>query len=727
MSTAGGDPETAPPPGPGASRRVPVGRPRLAVLSATTAAVALVGGWTWAAAVVPGGFDQVAESISALAAEATPRRWVMTTGLVVTGVAHAVTAWALAPAARAGRVLLALGGLATLAVAAFPLPSRTGSSLTHTVAAVASFGLLAVWPWFAARPSGPWALRPRVARIASLALAAGVVSLGFGLGSGVFGLHERLVALSTVGWPLVAAASAWWWAGHRVGPRRVRRAIGVLVLAVACAAGGVAATAAFPVTAATRHYEAAVWLDPDPRHSGEIVASTTFGDVVLDFPSTAPGVRAVPQVRASIADVLARPGVTLSTLRPGELELEEAIRDAALGVLVRFTAGAAAVVLLVLGAGAVARRRRPAGALLATGVLAWGASTAATTAAVAWTYQPSRQPTFTTTDVLGTIQQSEDLLDDVESRAAQVAPYVRNLLALSTALQQQYAAEPVETDAALRVLLVSDVHDGNQYALMRSVVESEDIDVVVDAGDLLTFGTAAEGERAGVFTGIASLGVPYVFARGNHDASGPTDTAVLERLDRVPNVVLLQPASGDYTEVQVGGVRIAGFNDPRWFGDSGTGTRAAQRPARDAFVAAREGRDVPDLLVTHEPWGLEGLDAGVRVNGHMHVPDVEGNRVQVGTFTGGGPFSYYLGGDEGEELVGQPSAFDVLTFGTDCRLASLARFSFRDVVEGRPAYDGVSLVNGRRVDSRPADDARSCARDLPLSTTTVPAVRDTDG
>ena len=46
----------------------PTGRPRTAVISATVAAVALVGGWTWAAAVQPGGFDQAAETISALAA-----------------------------------------------------------------------------------------------------------------------------------------------------------------------------------------------------------------------------------------------------------------------------------------------------------------------------------------------------------------------------------------------------------------------------------------------------------------------------------------------------------------------------------------------------------------------------------------------------------------------------------------------------------------------------------
>ena len=66
-------------------RMAPSGRagPRDAPsLSATTAAVALIGGWTWAAAVAAGGFRLRVESISALAASATAHRWVMATGLV---------------------------------------------------------------------------------------------------------------------------------------------------------------------------------------------------------------------------------------------------------------------------------------------------------------------------------------------------------------------------------------------------------------------------------------------------------------------------------------------------------------------------------------------------------------------------------------------------------------------------------------------------------------------
>jgi predicted phosphodiesterase/hypothetical membrane protein len=710
-------------------RSEPTGRPRTAVLSATLAVLALVGGWTWAAAVQPGGFDSGAESISALAASGTPHRWIMTTGLVVTGLAHLVTAWALVPARRAGRALLAAGGVATVAVAALPLPSRTGSSVAHTVVATTSFALLAVWPWFAARPGGPWALLNRVARPAAGLLVVAVASLGLGLGLGaaLFGLHERVVAFLTVAWPLVTAVSTWWWAGHRIGSRRVRHGLAVVGLTLACAVAGSSATAVAPATAQTLHYQASVGLDPNPLNTGELVATTAFGDLRLEFQGLAPGIHAVPQVKANIAEVLSRPGVSLATLRPGPQELSTAIRDVALAVMLRFALGALAVVIAVLTGYAVLRRRRPPTALVVAGVVGWLASTALTGLSLYATYQPDRQETFTSTGVLGTLQRNQGILSDVETRATQVAPYLRNLIALSTALQQKYQAAPLESDTSLRVLLVSDIHAGNQYDLMRTIVQEEGVDVVVDAGDLINFGTVEEAEATGLFSGIESVGVPYLFVRGNHDANSATDTALLDRLARLPNVTLLEDGAGDYTEVTVHGVRIAGFNDPRWFGDSGTGSPAKQAPAREAFTAAYVGRPTADLVVGHEPWSVEGLAGGVLVNGHMHSVDLEGNRVQAGTFTGGGPFTHFLADEGGEELVGQPSAFDVLTFGTDCRLATLTRYRFRDVIEGRPAYDDVSLVNGRRVDGREPDPTRTCSADAPFTTTTVPAAAAASG
>jgi len=699
------------------------GRPRGALLSATTAVVALIGGWTWAATKQPAGFDSVRESISALAAVETPHRWIMTLALVLTGLAHIGSALMVPGLRRAGRWVLGAAGVATIAVAVFPLPSRSDGSLAHTVVASVSFVLLAIWPWFAADDSSTPLVRPRVARPAAILMVVLVASLTLGARAGMpFGAHERVVAGLLALWPLAVALTAWWALGHRVGGRRVRGILTVAALTLACAAGGTATTRLVPATADTTHYSAQVQLSLDPRASSHLVARTLFGDIDVGFTGLAPGIEATPQVKASIAELLSRPGITVSSLQPGPAELNDAIAAAARGVGLRFAGGGLLVIAVFVGLGALARHRRPRAGAVVGASLAWVIACGATGLGIWHTYQPVRQQEFTSTGVLGTVQRNQSLLSDVEARTAQVSPYLRNLIALSSALQDKYSPTELAQPSALRVLLVSDLHAGNQYSLMRTIIEEEDIDLVIDTGDLVNFGTATEGDASGMFAGIASLPVPYLFTRGNHDASSATDRAILDRMAAEPNVVLLQPDTESYNVVEAGGIRIGGFNDPRWFGDDGKRSKDKQQPAKKAFIDAFAEQDPLDLLVSHEPWAVQDVPrADVAANGHMHTPDLEGNRIQAGTFTGGGPFTHFVGEEDGEELIGQPSAFDVLTFGETCRLTSVTRYRYRNVIEGRPAYDDVSLVNGSRIDTV-VDPERTCEPfDGELTRSVVPA------
>jgi predicted phosphodiesterase len=499
-------------------------------------------------------------------------------------------------------------------------------------------------------------------------------------------------------------------------PRWAVRVVAFAVLYLGCVAGGIAATTLFPTTADTLNYSAELRLSANPADISSVKSPTIFGDINLDFatPVPAPGILATVQVKPRITDLLARPGVSVRSLEPGPLELERAIRGAALGLAWRFAAGAAVVALLALGAYAAWAHSRPRGTRAVAATAGWSLACLVTFASIGLGYQPEHLDRFTTTGILGAVQRNADLLAGVETRAEQTTPYLKNLLALSSALQEKYRPQSLARPVAARILLVSDIHGANQYPLMRTIVKQEQIDVVIDSGDLVNFGSVTEADAAGIFKGIASLGVPYLFVKGNHDAQSAGDTALLDRLAKVPNVVLLQPKPDEYTVQSIAGVRIAGFNDPRWFGDDNKDNAAKQKPAADQFTAAMADLPAPDILVSHEPGAVrEVSQAGVRVHGHMHTDLLDGNIVGVGTFTGGGPFSHFLEGAPGEELTGQPSAFDVAVFGDDCRLASLTRYQFRNVIEGRPAYDDVTLINGTRIESEapapatPSDESGS--------------------
>ncbi|WP_147794930.1 DUF998 domain-containing protein [Cellulomonas sp. Y8] len=171
----------------------PAPAPRSWVLvPAVAAPVAMIGGWLLAEALAPG-FDPVSRTISELATADVPRPGVMTAGLLVTGLAHVGTAAGLRGVPRAGRLVLALGGVATAAVGLLPL-HRVPSA--HGVAAAVAFGALALWPAASARRSGPWPLRPAAAvpaTAALLALLAWFVAEQ-SRGGGVEGLAERAVA-----------------------------------------------------------------------------------------------------------------------------------------------------------------------------------------------------------------------------------------------------------------------------------------------------------------------------------------------------------------------------------------------------------------------------------------------------------------------------------------------------------------------------------------------------
>jgi hypothetical membrane protein len=126
----------------------------------------------------------------------------MTTGLVILGVCHIVTALGLRPARPPGRFLLALGGVATLLVAAFPLPVE-GTPASHILPAAVSFIVLSVWPLAACVPrAGVTVLGVRASAIATLTMLALLVTFAIHRDdSSQVGLFERILAATQALWP----------------------------------------------------------------------------------------------------------------------------------------------------------------------------------------------------------------------------------------------------------------------------------------------------------------------------------------------------------------------------------------------------------------------------------------------------------------------------------------------------------------------------------------------
>jgi len=501
------------------------------------------------------------------------------------------------------------------------------------------------------------------------------------------------------------------------------RGVELLVLVFAVTVGGISATSLFPTTVQTNHYRADVRLSALPTFTSTIHSPTSFGDLDLEFasPFLAPGIDATVQVRESITSLFDERRMSIESLQPSSREVTDALGSGLTEMALKFAGG-----VLVMGVGAIiliayARRRRPtvrqAVSVGVAGLLAIGG----TGIGIVGTYQPDQLRTFRTTGLLGTVRSNAGLLAGVEARAQEVTPYVTNLLALSAALQAKFIPADIGKPPAARLLLVSDIHGANQYPVMKRIVDDEKITAVIDSGDLLNLGSVTEAELAGIFASIKSLGVPYIFVRGNHDASSLTDQALLQRMQKIPNVVLLEPTPQTYTELGVNGVLIAGFNDPRFFGDDNKNIARKEQPAADLFNQAFASRPPPDIVVTHEPVAAGMVSsATLRINGHLHKDELEGNRIGVGTFTGGGTMSHFLPvtGDQAGELAGQPYAFDIAVYGQSCDLTSLTRYTFRNLIQGRPVYDDVSIINGKTIATR-EPDRRTCAADLGLSRTTV--------
>lgn len=192
------------------------------------------------------------------------------------------------------------------------------------------------------------------------------------------------------------------------------------------------------------------------------------------------------------------------------------------------------------------------------------------------------------------------------------------------------------------ILSVSDIgSELGSYELIKSIVESFNVDAVTDNGDLTEFGTPMEGV---LFENIEKLDIPYISILGNHDNPDNLLGSLLEN----SNAINL-----NFSETKVDGITIYGVNDPRFtvgqnrslIPDQNSVTKSDQQVMEklgNDVVDAIEGRDDIDIVLMPDPKSARVLIGKTRtiIYGHTHTEDFSVDNgtqmINPGTFGGEG-------------------------------------------------------------------------------------------
>ncbi len=281
--------------------------------------------------------------------------------------------------------------------------------------------------------------------------------------------------------------------------------------------------------------------------------------------------------------------------------------------------------------------RRPRRALAAGGLALALLASSAASAAATWNPDSVLEPRYS-----GLLTSAPSLVGDARSIVTDFDVYQKELARLVTNVTRLYDATSTlpayrPDPDTLRVLHVSDIHlNPAAWHIIRSLVRQYRIDVIVDSGDTMDHGSAAEN---GFLDPASGLGAPYVWVRGNHDSR--TTQAYLSRMR---NVHVLDEGRA----VTVAGLRLAGMGDPQFTPDRSVAAAGdpAERMAGIRLASAlrdqeRAGTPV-DIAVAHNPVAAAEVDGTVPLvlAGHVHHRRTEvlelGTRLRVEGSTGGG-------------------------------------------------------------------------------------------
>ena len=281
---------------------------------------------------------------------------------------------------------------------------------------------------------------------------------------------------------------------------------------------------------------------------------------------------------------------------------------------------------------------------------------------VGWaTYHPEtafNEPRYT-----GMLTAAPRLVGKLELRQNRLKHYQKQLQQIVAGGASLYLATgglPEVTDGEITtILLVSDIHSQySVYETVETLIDQFQVDAVIDAGDLTQWGLSFESRA---FAGIGSLGVPYLFVKGNHDSE-----TILDQVALIPNVVVL-----DKRPVDIVGLRILGGPDPLFTPDA----QKRDEPEAEKVAVAAAGQELADiaradghidLAVVHNPIAAQPF-AGIVplvLAGHWHkreLSTVDGTLIYDEGSSGGSGFYSLANGAKPEPLQMSMLHFDAAT------------------------------------------------------------------
>ncbi|MEW2344282.1 metallophosphoesterase family protein [Streptomyces griseoaurantiacus] len=336
----------------------------------------------------------------------------------------------------------------------------------------------------------------------------------------------------------------------------------------------------------------------------------------------------VDQLDAARAQALVDHPERLSGLQE---EVAQDVADDTLDLAVRscvaVVSGATALGLVVY--------RRPRRALAAGGLALALLAACGTSAYATWNPKAVLEPKFS-----GLLSSAPSLVGSARSIVTEFDVYQQELARLVTNVTKLYDVTSTlpayrPDPSTIRVLHVSDIHlNPASWKIIASLVKQYDINVIVDSGDTMDHGTAAEN---GFLDPVADLGAPYVWVRGNHDSATTQDY-----LGKMKNVRVLD----DGRAVTVAGLRFAGIGDPQYTPDrtAERGDRAEELAGARLASSLRDQRNAGtpvDVALVHEPSAARETDGEVPLvlSGHLHHEGTEvmkyGTRLRIEGSTGG--------------------------------------------------------------------------------------------